>query len=59
MVMVVCNLTFTGPSNVVSIAYVCGSEREMMKLVGCVEVLRRGCEMMYEPSGAGLSVCCA
>ena len=59
MVIVVCSLTLMGPSRVVSIAYAYASAREIIKLVGCVEVLRRGWEMMYEPSGAGLRLCCA
>ena len=39
-----------------SIAYAWGFAREMTKLVSCVEVSLRRCEMMYAPSGVGSRV---
>jgi hypothetical protein len=38
------------------IAYVCGFAIDMPKFVSCEDVSLRRCEMMNEPSGAGMSV---
>jgi len=45
-----------GVSIVASIAYARGLAKEMTKLVSCVEVSLRRCEMRYAPSGVGSSV---
>ncbi len=56
MVIVVGSLILTCESSVASIAYAWGFAREMTKLVSCVEVSLRRCEMMYAPSGVGSRV---
>ena len=56
MVIVVGILTFIGLSMVASIAYACGLVNEMTKLVCWDEVSFRMCDMMYAPSGVGMSV---
>ena len=54
--MVVGSLIFMGVSMVASIAYACGLVREMTKLVCWEELSFRMCDMMYAPSGVGMSV---
>ena len=56
MVIVVGSLILIGASIAASIAYVWGLARELTKLVCCVEVSLRRCEMMYDPSGVGRRV---
>ena len=56
MVMVVGILTLIVVSMVASIAYTCGFDGEMTKLVCCDEWSLRTWEMMYAPSGVGCSV---
>ena len=56
MVMVVGSRILTGVSMVDIMAYVCGLAMDMTKLVSCEDVSLRRCEMMYEPSGVGMSV---
>ncbi len=50
MVIVVGSLILIGVSIVASIAYAWGLAKEMPKLVCCVDVSLRRCEMMYAPS---------
>ena len=54
--IVVGSLILIGVSIVDSIAYAWGLAKEMTKLVSCVEVSLRRCEMMYAPSGVGSNV---
>ena len=54
--MVVGSRILTGVSIVDIIAHVCGLAMDMTKLVSCEDVSLRRCEMMYEPSGVGISV---
>ncbi len=56
MVIVVGSLILIGVSMVASSAYAWGLAKEMTKLVCCVEVSLRRCEMTYAPSGVGSSV---
>ena len=56
IVMVVGSLIFMGVSMVANIAYACGLAREMTKLVCWEELSFRMCDMMYAPSGVGMSV---
>ena len=56
MVIVVGSLILIGLSIVASIAYAWGLAKEITKLVCCVDVSLRRCEMMYAPSGVGSRV---
>ena len=53
MVIVVGSIILMGVSIVANIEYAWGLAMEMTKLVCCVEVSLRRCEMMYTPFGVG------
>ena len=56
MVIVVGILIFTGVSTVGIMACVRGLAIDMTKLVSCDDMSLRRRDMMYEPSGVGMSV---
>ena len=56
MVMVMGSRILTGVPMVDIMAYMCGLAMDMTKLVSCEDVSLQRCEMMYEPSGVGMSV---
>jgi len=56
MVIVVGSLILIGVSMVVIMAYVLELAIDMTKLVSCVDVSLRRCDMMCEPQGVGISV---
>ncbi len=56
IVIVMGSLILTGVFMVVIIAYVWGFAIDIAKLVSCEDVSLRRCEMMYDPSGVGVSV---
>ena len=56
MVIVVGSLILTRVSMVVIIAHVWGFAIDITKLVRCEDLSLRRCEMMYVPSGVGVSV---
>jgi hypothetical protein len=56
MVIVVGSLILIGVSMIVIMAYVWGLAMDMTKLVSCEDVSLRRCEILYEPSGFGMSV---
>ena len=56
MVIVVGSLILFGVSRVVIMSYVWGCSIDMTKLVSCEDVFLRRCEMMYKPSGVGMTM---